>query len=306
MQWFSGSQLESLMSPAKARAATYRALKWQLSNHGAPLRTHLDSAWGPLLMMPLVLPHFTVIKVLTVRFHAATTLQGAIVVLDTATGEPLALFDGATVTGLRTAALAAVATELLAGTRSTTVAIIGAGYQARFHVQAMADLPGVRQIRLYNRTPSRAHALQAQLTPLLPVPLHVAPTIHDATRGADVITLITGANAPLINRALVTCPVHINAMGTYLPDHRECSSDLLLNDRTYADRLDQALQEAGDFVIPIREGSLVPERVHALSSLLHSDPPSVPGITLFKSVGSAEFDAFFAISVMEQWRTPGA
>lgn len=305
MQWFSGPQLESLMSPAKARAATYRALEWQLDNPRAPLRTHLDSAWGPLLMMPLVLPHFTVIKVLTVRSHIAPTLSGALLVLDTATGEPLALFDGATVTGLRTAALAAVATKLLAPNRNT-VSIIGAGYQARFHVAAMGALPGVRRIRLYNRTASRANALRDQLTPLLAISLDVAPTISDATQGADVITLITGADVPLIKRSMVTPLVHINAMGAYLPDRRECSSDLVLNDRTFADRLDQALQDAGDLAIPIREGSLIPDRVHALASLLHCGPPSVPGITLFKSVGSAEFDAFFAIAVMEQCRTPGA
>ncbi len=288
-----------------ARGAIYGALEWQLDNHPAPVRTHVDSAWGPLLLMPLVLPHYTVVKVLTVRTQTNPTLQGALLVLDTSSGEPLALLDGATVTGLRTAALAAVATELLAFER-TTVTVIGAGYQARFHVTAMADLPGVRRIRLYNRTPSRVASLREHLNASLAVPLQVVSTIPDATRDADVITLITGAKSPLINRSLVSSTIHINAMGAYLPDHRECSSDVVLNDRTFADRLDQVLQEAGDLVIPIREGSLIPDRVHSLASLLGFGPRLDPGITLFKSVGSAEFDAFFAMTVMEQWASRGA
>lgn len=302
LRWFSGSELETLMSPSLARLAIHRALQWQHSIPSMVTRTQVESAWGPLLLMPLVLPSYTVIKVLAVRPHQATSLPGALILLDTITGEPQAVMDGATVTGLRTGALAAVATEMLAF-RCTTVAIIGAGYQARFHIRAMADLPGVSRIRLYNRTSSRARTLQTMIAPSLPVSVDVADTVAEVTHDADVITLITGSGVPLIDRAMVTSSVHINAMGAYLPDRRECASDVLVDAEIFADRLDEVLQHAGDVIIPIREGSIRPDNIHALAELEHAPVPTkAPRLTLFKSIGSAEFDAFFAITALEQAR----
>jgi ornithine cyclodeaminase/alanine dehydrogenase-like protein (mu-crystallin family) len=210
------------------------------------------------------------------------THHARIVLFKPETGEPLATMDGRLITEMRTAAVSAVATRLLAKPDTAVLALIGAGVQARSHLQALRLVRNFREVRVYSPRSARAFAEEFGVT--------AASSAEEAVRGADVIVTATTSRTPVLAGAWLSPGTHINAVGAPRPDWRELDDELLRRARIVVDSRAAAPVESGDI---IAAGHIEAELGEVVSG-------TVPGrtapaeITLFKSLGMAVEDVVAA------------
>jgi ornithine cyclodeaminase len=214
--------------------------------------------------------------------------QGAVMLHDGETGELLALLNASAVTEIRTAAVSALATRLLARPESRVVAILGAGVQGRSHVEAMRAVLDDPEIRVWSRTLARADALAAAAGG------EAVETAAAACAGADVVCACTSAREPVLSLELLAPGAHVNAVGSSIPTARELTSDLVAAATLFVDRRESTLNEAGDYLFAVEEAGIGPDHIRAeLGELLESVHPgrqSDEELTLFKSLGIAVED----------------
>lgn len=231
--------------------------------------------------------------------HLAT-----IVLLDPETGALQALLDGRYITEARTAAVSAAATKHLARDDARVLAILGSGVQAQSHIDALARVRRFEEIRVWGRHEGRVRALLERVPPHARAQLVASPSAEAAAKGADVIALVTASRDPVLRRADVTDGAHICAVGACRPDQREMDTALVSDARVFVDSRVGALAEAGDIVIPIREGAI--DAAHIAGELGDVFGGRVAGrrnareITIFKSLGMAVEDVAAARLAFER------
>lgn len=217
--------------------------------------------------------------------------QGAVALFSRETGELLALMNASEITAIRTAAVSAVATRLLARDDSQQLAIIGAGVQARTHIAALSCVRPIKHARVAARNKDHAQQLAREMQPNFQFPIEPVDTNEAAVRGADLIVTATSSHEPVINRDWVSPGAHINAIGTHSPSSREIDSATMAAARIFVDRRESALNESGDYLLAAKEGVVTPEsiigEIGELLSQAKSGRTSVDEITLFKSLGLA-------------------
>jgi len=219
--------------------------------------------------------------------------QGAVVLFDGNDGRLLALMDAASITAIRTAAVSGVATRLLARTNAGTAAILGSGVQARAHIDAMLAARDVKRIVIWSRDERHAYSL-ADGNARSGVTFDVANTVEAAVRDADVVCTVTAAREPVLRGEWLRPGTHVNAVGASLATARELDSDAVKCARVFVDRRESALNEAGDLLIPMREGVIAANHIVAeLGEILVAQAEGRRDddeITLFKSLGIAVED----------------
>ncbi len=231
--------------------------------------------------------------------HLAT-----IVLLDPETGALLAILDGRYITEARTAAVSAASVKHLAREDARVLAVIGAGVQAHSHVDALTRVRTFDEIRVWGRHEGRVRALLESVPPHARARLVASPSAHAAADGADVIALVTASREPVLSRASVRRGTHICAVGACRPDQREMDTALVRDARVFVDSRAGALAEAGDIVIPIKEGAV--DASHIAGELGDVFGGRVPGrrsadeITIFKSLGMAVEDVAAARLAFER------
>ena len=224
--------------------------------------------------------------------------QGMVILFSQETGEPLALMNASQITARRTAAVSAVATRLLARPDANQLAIIGAGVQARTHLEALALVRSIKRGRI--ACPTRAHAERVvdEMQDKVSFPIEVVNSNEEAVRGADLIVTATSAHEPVIKREWIADGAHINAIGTHSPQSREIDSATMAASRIFADRRESVLNEAGDYLLAAKEGVVTPESIVAeigeLINKSNEGRTSLNEITLFKSLGLAIEDVVCA------------
>jgi alanine dehydrogenase len=222
------------------------------------------------------------------------THQGAVILLDAETGRLSAVMDAAAITAIRTAAVSAVATDLLARQDASDLAILGAGVQARTHLEAIAAVRPLRRARIWSRTAERARNFVTEEHHRYSFSVEAVPTAEAAVRDAGIIVTVTASPEPVLAGAWVKRGAHINAVGSALPTARELDTACVCSSRIFVDRRESALAEAGDILIPIREGALRPDQiVGELGQVLNGQVEgrrSDGEVTLFKSLGLAVED----------------
>lgn len=237
------------------------------------------------------------------------THQGAVLLFETDTGRLSALMDGATITAIRTAAVSGVATDLLARRDATELAILGAGVQARTHLEAIATVRPLGKVRVWSRNLEHARALVAEQKGRSGIDIQALPTADAAVRGADIVATVTASPDPVLQRAWLKEGAHINAVGSSIPTTREIDSATMAAARLFVDRRESALNEAGDLLIPIREGVVKPDHIQAeLGQVIIGENPgrqSARELTLFKSLGLSVEDVASAAYVAQQARETG-
>ena len=224
--------------------------------------------------------------------------QGAVMLFSRETGELLALLNASEITAIRTAAVSAVATRLLAREDAQELAIIGAGVQARTHLVALAAVRAIRRARVACRNIEHAQQLVREMQPGVPFPIEAAGTNEEAVRGADVIVTATSSLEPVINKDWISPGAHVNAIGTHSPNSREIDSATMAAARIFTDRRESALNESGDYLLAAKEGLVNPESILGeIGELLigaKTGRTSATEITLFKSLGLAIEDVVTA------------
>ncbi len=233
-------------------------------------------------------------------------IHALVVVIDAGTGAPMAAMEGASLTALRTGAASGAATDLLARPDATVVAVFGAGVQGRTQLEAVCAVRPIREAWVYDVDPRRAQAYAGEMSGRLGIPVHVAASPAGAVRRADVVCTATTSTTPVFDDADVRPGTHINAVGAYTPQMREVPTETVLRARVVIDHRTASLAEAGDLLIPIREGRMTEDHIWAeLGEIVVGLKPgrlSPDEITLFKSVGVAVQDVAAAAAVLEAAR----
>ncbi len=228
--------------------------------------------------------------------------QGSMMLFDGETGELRALMNAAAITAIRTAAVSAVATRILAREDAGDLALLGSSVQARSHLQAMASVRPLRRVRVASRRPERAQAFALQTR--APCPIEAVPTAEEAVRGADLVVTVTSAAEPVVRRAWLGAGTHLNVVGASLPDRREVDGAVVAAARLFVDRRESAENEAGDYRLAVREGAIAEGHIRAeLGEVLIGAAPGRTGrdeITLFKSLGLAVEDLWAADHVFRR------
>lgn len=230
------------------------------------------------------------------------THQGTVALLDADTGELRAVMDGGAVTAIRTAAVSGVATDRLSRADAATAAILGAGVQARTHLEALASIRPLRGVRVWSRKPERAREFVALHRSRYRFPLEAVPTAEAAVREADIVATVTASPEPVLSRSWLKAGAHINAVGSSTPAARELDTATVAAARVFVDSRESAMAEAGDLLIPIQEGAITADHIVAeLGEVVAGRQPgrqSPEEITLFKSLGLAIEDVAAAAFVV--------
>lgn len=236
--------------------------------------------------------------------------QGAVLLLSGTTGELMAMMNASAITAIRTAAVSGVATRLLARPDAAELAIIGAGVQARTHLEAMACVRPLRRVRVASRTFEHARRLAAELAPRHDFPIEALESVEAALRGADLIVTATNSKTPVLERGWITPGAHINAVGSSIAGAREVDGATMAAARLYVDRRESTINEAGDYLIALQEGAIGADHICAeIGELLlgrAAGRRSDQEITLFKSLGLAVEDLAAAEYLYDQARSLGA
>ena len=229
--------------------------------------------------------------------------QGAVLLLDAATGSVQALLDASSITAIRTAAVSCLATRLLARKDADDLAILGSGVQARSHLEAMAIVRPLRRIRVWSRDTARAralrhppgHAEQREGSGAAAIPvIEVCGSAKEAVHGASIICTTTASPEPVLRGEWIADGAHINAVGASSPKSRELDTAAIVRSTLFVDRRESALNESGDVLMPIAEGAIMPNHIVAelgeVVTRSHRGRTSNTEVTVFKSLGLAVED----------------
>ena len=268
-----------------------------------PVRSilHVDvaAATGFLGLMPALTPDGLGLKAVT--FYPSNAERGipthmaTIFLVDSETGTPLATMDGRLITEMRTAAVSAAATKLLAAPESKILAILGSGVQARSHAEALRLVRNFEEIRVWS--PTREHAKQfAEEIGA------TAVSAEDAVRGADVVVTVTNSKTPVLKGSWLKSGCHVNAIGACRPDWRELDDEAMAN-IVFVDSREGAMKESGDVILS--KAKIYAELGEALAGSAQDEsvrvadkiPSRSNETTIFKSLGMAVEDIAAAMLV---------
>ncbi len=220
--------------------------------------------------------------------------QGAVLVFEADHGRLLAIVDASAVTRIRTAAVSAAATRALANPDAGDLAILGSGVQAAAHLDAMCAVRPITRVRVWSRNAESARRFAAEAAAKQSIPVEAASDARDAVRGASIICTTTAASEPVLHGAWIASGAHVNAVGACAPAARELDTEAVRRGTLFVDQRAAALAEAGDLLIPIRDGALTPAHIAAeIGDVLAGTHPgrrASDEITLFKSLGLAVED----------------
>lgn len=233
--------------------------------------------------------------------------QGAVALFDGTNGSVLALMDAASITAIRTAAVSAVATKLLARKDADRVAIMGAGVQARTHVDAMLAARPFQHVAVWSRNFENTQAfVAAQVKRHKKVNFYAHLEPQPMVKAADVICTVTASREPVLKGEWLKPGAHINAVGASLATTRELDTEAVKRSRVFVDRRESAMNEAGDLLIPVKEGAFSMDRIAGeIGEILTGAAKGRQNdteFTLFKSLGVAVEDLACAHWLYDQSR----
>lgn len=237
------------------------------------------------------------------------THLGYVLLFEAEAGRPLAILDAAAVTAIRTAAVSGAATRLLARAGAGDLALLGAGAQARSHLEAMAAVRPLRRVRVWSRKPENAARFAAEESRRPGLPVAAVGSPEEAVAGADLVCTVSAAAEPILHGAWLAAGCHVNAVGACTPNARELDAEAVRRARVFVDRRESAWHEAGDLLIPLGRGEL--DESCVAGELGEALTGAVAGrrgeqeITLFESLGLGVEDAAAARHVYLRARAAG-
>ena len=267
-----------------------------------PLRTVIEVGLQKAFfgVMPAFIPNPPALGTKIVSVFPSNTAAGlpthlaTIVLLDSMTGELLAVVDGRFITEARTAAVSAVSVKLLARRDASRLALIGSGVQARSHLEAIGLARDLSEVRVWSPNADNCAAFAREMQPRCNAPIVIARSAQDAVDGADLVVLATASRDAVVRNEWIASGAHVSAVGACRPTHREMDTALVARARLFVDSRTGALAEAGDVVLPIAEGAF--DQSHIAGELGEVASGAVSGrtspteITVFKSLGMAVED----------------
>jgi len=263
-----------------------------------------------LLLMPSRRPGGDIgVKIVTVfpdnGERGLPSVNAAYLLLSGQTGQPRAWIDGRALTLIRTAAVSALAADLLAPATPEILLMVGTGALSRHFVEGHLAVRPYRSVLIWGRDPRKAAAVARDLN-ARGWPVGIAADLETAARSADVISCATLAEQPLIQGAWLKSTCHLDLVGSFKPSMREADDACLRGAFIAVDTL-AALEESGDLIEPLARGVIVKGDISPLSASITAAPtiaaaPAVPRPlrTVFKSVGVAHADLAVAEHLFER------
>jgi len=248
----------------------------------------VDPPGGFLGLMPALTPDGLGLKAVT--FYPSNAERGipthmaTIFLVDPQTGTPLAIMDGRLITEMRTAAVSAAATKLLAPADAKILAILGSGVQARSHLEALRLVRQFEEIRVWSPTREHAEQFAKEIGAR-------SASAEEAVRGADVIVTVTSSKTPVLKGSWLKSGCHVNAVGACRPDWRELDNEAMAN-VVFVDSREGAMKESGDVIL-----SGVKIYAELGEALAGNIPTCASETTIFKSLGMAVEDIAAALLV---------
>ena len=242
----------------------------------------VDPPGGFYGIMPALTPDGLGQKIVT--FYPPNAAKGipthmALIVLnDPQTGAPLAVMDGRLITEMRTAAVSAAATKLLAPKDAKILALLGSGVQARSHFEALRLVRNFEQVRVWSQTKAHAEAFATQIDAKV-------CSEEEAVRGADVVVTATSSIKPVLQGEWLKGGCHVNAVGACRPDWRELDDDAMRNSVVFVDSREAAMKESGDVILS--QAKIYAELGQAFAGKIDNRADET---TIFKSLGMAVED----------------
>ncbi|MET0527880.1 MAG: ornithine cyclodeaminase family protein [Microvirga sp.] len=278
-----------------------------------PVRHHHEverpGAHGTLLLMPAwtgpaTSGGFMGVKVVSVfpenGKHNLPSVLGSYLLMNGATGEPVAVLDGTRLTVWRTAAASALAARYLARKDASRMVMVGSGSLAPFLIRAHMSQRPIREVSLWNHRPEKAESLAAELR-AEGLPVKAVADLEGAVREADLVSCATLSTAPIVKGAWLKEGAHLDLVGAFNLKMREVDDEALARSQVYIDT-DAARSEGGDVALSLQAGAIAQDHVRGtLTDLCRQAPQRTDkAITAFKSVGTALEDLAAAILV---WRS---
>ena len=228
------------------------------------------------------------------RAHDLPTILATIQLLDPKTGTCLAMMDGTSITAMRTGAASAVATKYLARKDASRVAVLGAGVQAQTQLMALSKVRDIVLAKVFDPLTDRKGSFCRKMSRMLGFDVKPAESPEEASRNSDIIVCASTSKTPLLDSKWLAPGTHINAIGSHTPNAREVDSATVLSSKLVVDSREAVLKEAGDIIIPIKEGIVTASHIWAeLGEIVigrKAGRTADQEMTLFKSVGLAVQD----------------
>ena len=217
---------------------------------------------------------------------------------------PTAVLCASTITAIRTAAVSAVATDVLARKDSSALTILGAGEQARSHAVAMMQVREFTTLTVWSRNPQTARQFAGQMRNDHDLDFDVAASVGEAVHAADVVCTVTGASEPFLHGASIAPGTHVNLVGSSHRRAAEVDSALVARSEFFVDYRPSTMDQAGELLAAIDAGIVGPDHIRAeIGEVLNGDAEGRSGdsaVTVYKSVGVAAQDIVTAHRVVER------
>ena len=243
--------------------------------------------------------------------HGLPATLATIVLMDSQTGQTLAVMDGGYITAMRTGAVTGLATKYLARDDARVAGVMGSGVQARTQLWGMASGADIDKALIFSLDPPESQrAFADDAAEMLGIPVDLAQSGEDLVRGVDVLSLATTATTPIIDADWVQPGLHINGIGSHAVGVREIDTATMVRSKLVCDNVDACLAEAGDVQIPIEEGAMTAADIYGeIGELITGAKPgreSNEEVTIFKSVGLSIQDISAAYYVYQRALEEGA
>ncbi len=304
-------QLRSLVPMTSAVVALEAALLDGAVPGATPPRTTVLTGAGQVLLMPAATSRYVGVKLVSIAPDNAELglprVQGIYVLLDARTLAPRALVDGVALTSLRTPAVSAVAIRHLAPQKPVRLVVIGTGPQGQGHVEAVAAVRPVTHVTVVGRDRGKATEMARWIADNgfrtdIVAGSDLPDDLEHPIRSADVVVCATTSRWPLFDSRWVKDDATVVAVGSHEPDVREVDSELVARATVIVEGKDSALREAGDIVMPIRDGEVGPDVIAGdLAGLVRGVTRVDPDRPrFFKSVGEAWEDLVVAGEALDR------
>jgi ornithine cyclodeaminase len=290
-----GSLVEPLRRAFVSQAVSLERAHYELGALDRPRALLLMPAWQPGGDLG--------VKIVTVfpdnADRGLPSVNAAYVLLSGQTGQPRAWIDGRALTLIRTAAVSALAADLLAPATPEELLMVGTGALSRYFVEGHLAVRKYRSVLIWGRDPHKAAALARDLS-ARGWPVTAAGDLEAAARSADVISCVTLAEQSLIKGRWLKSRCHLDLVGSFRPNMREADDDCLRGAFIAVDTL-TALTESGDLCQPLARGVIAKDDISLLGELIAAKrAASRPHKTVFKSVGVAHADLAVAEYLLER------
>lgn len=302
MHFFSAAEIESAISIERLVNVFEKAFKQQ-EEFKVPNRMHISDGDNTALLMPVFDQDYYAIKLVGVAPHNSllnkSSIHGTVLLHDRKTFEPIAMFDGQSVTALRTGAIGGLGIRYLAKRRAETIGIVGTGVQGWSHLKAAIAVRPIKQVFLFNRNIEKAEAFANKIREVYPMIEVYCSNIEDLVRHSEIIVTATTSTSPVLPDLASSMweGKLIVAVGSFKPNMQELPRSLLEATSTFFIDTINAINESGD-IIRAKEIHGNSFQYQSIDQIVQMNP-DIGRIGIFKTVGSALFDLLTVRAVYE-------